>query len=233
MSISDDEYSHPCLESLGASVSRIEELSYFLTDEKQLSTGSSEMDLSGDVNTSDQDPLKHHHPESAESSGESSPPRASPPAPRPPADLRMMTLPAMLVTSHSDHSDTDTTDDEDLTLRQSSLQQRTGFRRRGQRRKVSTPRVHSMPSFNAISVEHNHTYTTLPNMHQFLSRSDEEPTLARGPSPFMKPPVAPVAAVSPGARRRSSLMLALSGILSKSQSNLLDVEEEVYNQIVS
>ena len=156
---------------------------------------------------------------------------------------RRMTLPAMLVTPYSGCSSSSSSS-EDVTM-VGTLPNRTGFRRRARRRKMNSrnsvpcaiPLIRPERPLSAGAKGGTLTITTLPRN---LSRStgnlleESEDAVYQSPTNYLSrrdPLIAPrqniTQSVSPSPRRRSSLLVALSGMLSKSQSNLLDVGEEV------
>ena len=151
-------------------------------------------------------------------------------------DNRRMTLPAMMVTPYSG---TSSSSSEDVAV-PGTLPNRTGFRRRARRRKMNSR--NSVPCGipltrpeRPLSAGHKaDTLDTLSALPRAMSRStgnllEEDDPVYKSPSSFMtkSPQHSITQSVSPSPRRRSSLLVALSGMLSKSQSNLLDVGEEV------
>ena len=159
---------------------------------------------------------------------------------------RRMTLPAMMVTPYSGASSSSSSSSEDVTVKGGTLPNRTGFRRRARRRKMNSR--NSIPASIPLTRPNRplsagnkaatlDTLSALP-FSRGISRStgnlleDTDPVYT-SPVGFnrkrdpLAPPNSIIQSVSPSPRRRSSLLVALSGMLSKSQSNLLDVGEEV------
>ena len=165
-------------------------------------------------------------------------------------DMRRRTLPAMMVTSYSGGSEEDEEEEEeeeeDIKESPSSLHGaslRSGFRRRGQRRRKNYVRKNQSvtlpyrpysaghrsdrPSVIITADPHESSGT---NLNKNFSRStghliSDEETTEPPKSPRSKHLLGDLGA-SPSPRRRSSLLVAISGMLSKSQTNLVDIGED-------
>ena len=161
---------------------------------------------------------------------------------------RRMTLPAMMVTPYSGASSSESSSSEEVSRPgNQTLPNRTGFRRQARRRKMNSRNSvpcgisHNRPD-RPLSAGHKAmTLGPINTMPRNVSRStgnllEETEPVYQSPTNYltkrdpltMAPPLSMRQSISPTPRRRSSLLVALSGMLSKSQSNLLDVGEEVF-----